>query len=140
MSSNQTNTYRAKLEARIYNAHRELYNLTTGNNVPIIDHAEVGRQLYNAWVKIEKKAHRLFLQECNGPALEESERERILADLKADVRALYHGEMPRGFFFNGDPRGYACKIEDDVMKEIRDRADFPTDWGGYGLLACSLDD
>ena len=57
-SSAHTNTYRAKLEARIYNAHRELYNLTTGNSIPIIDHAEVGKQLYCAG-SIEKKAHRL---------------------------------------------------------------------------------
>ena len=140
MRSVNTNTYRAKLEARVYNAHRELYNLTTGNNIPADDQASVGRQLYQAWRKIERKAHRLAERMCDDPNLTESDIQRQKEALKATVRSLYSGNIPNGFLLNWDPRGYACKIEGDVMKDIRDRCDFPTDWGGYGLLACSLED
>lgn len=37
-------------------------------------------------------------------------------------------------FFNGDPRGYALKIEDSWMRSHPD-AKLHQDWGGYGILA-----
>lgn len=40
-------------------------------------------------------------------------------------------------FLNGDPRGYALKIESDWMRE-RLKLRLHTDWGGYGILAPDL--
>jgi len=39
-------------------------------------------------------------------------------------------------FFNRDPRGYALKIQDDYIREIReDGKSIHTDMGGYGIIA-----
>jgi hypothetical protein len=47
------------------------------------------------------------------------------------------GAIPPGFFVNGDPRGYALKIdnEDSAGKALIDELRLHTDWGGYGILS-----
>ena len=40
-------------------------------------------------------------------------------------------------FFNGDPRGYTLKIDDDYMRKNKIYP-FYSDWGNYGIIAPSF--
>ena len=87
--------------------------------------------LYNAVRRLETKAHRLAERNCNGEIGDRGykrQHDRIMCELQA---ILNPGAVP--IFINGDPRGYALKIEDDYVKEHR--LDIHRDWGGYGILA-----
>lgn len=46
-----------------------------------------------------------------------------------DKIARILGYRPVGLFVNGDPRGYALKVQPEHAGDLR------KDWGGYGLLA-----
>ena len=48
------------------------------------------------------------------------------------VTKLHSGALPAGFFVNGDPRGYALKIDNEKVEIPQG---MHTDWGGYGILA-----
>lgn len=96
-----------------------------------------GEEVYKKLIRIENKMHRLAERECNGDVPEQqSERETLAAEKQ--VNEL----LPRlknfgGFFFNGDPRGYAIKIKEDVKEKIFAETGFNMhcDFGGYGILA-----
>lgn len=79
---------------------------------------------------LETRGHMLAEAYCNGD-LESDEYERRQSRVKAAVaKAVPHLEGK--FFLNGDPRGYALKLKEEVSKE------FPgahRDWGGYMILA-----
>lgn len=49
------------------------------------------------------------------------------------VARAFGGRIPDGFCVNGDPRGYALKIDKDQGGIIP--AGMETDWGGCGILA-----
>ena len=93
-----------------------------------------GITVYNALRRLEKRAERANLAACNTPEGAEAqggEHEAVAAGVR---RVL--GYLPRGFFVNGDPRGYALKIDNE-------KATVPSgiqkDWGGYGCLAPTFD-
>ena len=46
-----------------------------------------------------------------------------------DKIARILGYRPLGLIINGDPRGYALKIEPEYSNDLH------TDWGGYGIVA-----
>lgn len=79
---------------------------------------------------LEKTAHAWAEEECNVPVEEKVSAQRE-EDILGTLRTIL-GEVPDGFFWNRDPRGYALKIDNE-------KAEIPphmaTDWGGYGLLA-----
>lgn len=88
---------------------------------------------------LERQAHRLAEEWCDSD-MDQSELRRREAKISEHVMQLFGGKLPRGFQINLDPRGYALKIDDHVMKEhdqeYQRQGWWPyTDWGGYGILA-----
>jgi hypothetical protein len=78
-------------------------------------------------------AHRAAEEYCNGDIQIEdfNEIEKVIVE---DVQKLFNGKL-QGFFVNTDPRGYALKIKDKVVREVYPEARLHTDMGGYGILA-----
>lgn len=119
-------THHEALE-RIFNAHR----------------LKSGLQIWRALRKIECDASRGAVAYCNGDhtrvaglnldfRADGSEAwEQLRAQITSRVEKCL-GVLPAGFFVNGDPRGYALKIDPD-------KGTVPPgmhkDWGGYGILA-----
>jgi hypothetical protein len=82
---------------------------------------------------LETVAHRAAEEYCNGDIQIEdfNEIEKVIVE---DVQKLFNGKL-QGFFVNTDPRGYALKIKDKVVREVYPEARLHTDMGGYGILA-----
>ena len=84
--------------------------------------------------RLENRANAAATAQCNGssyggqPYRDEAAWERFIASVTAGVGRIL-GAVPRGFFVNGDPRGYALKIKGKLPEGMH------TDWGGYGILA-----
>lgn len=93
-------------------------------------------QLCKALRRLETLAHRLTTDYCNGKTFElayEQETAKILA--RVDKLTNYKAQgLP--VFVNGDPRGYALKLDMDTMKTVK----LHRDMGGYGILAPDLND
>ena len=86
--------------------------------------------------RLETKAHQLAEDYCNG-LLESPAYELQAGQLLAKVDQLLHYETAGvPLLLNGDPRGYALKIDDDYVREHN--LDIYRDWGGYGILAPDL--
>lgn len=85
--------------------------------------------------RIEARAHRIAEQECNGTidTSDEATAKRDKAVLDSLDRALGFRALGIPVFINGDPRGYALKIDDKYVREHD--LDIHRDWGGYGVLA-----
>lgn len=81
---------------------------------------------------LERAAPRKAEDYCNGLMESwEEESDKFLAEL---TRLLGSNE---GIFINGDPRGYALKIDDAYVREHK--LDIYRDWGGYGIIAPEFD-
>lgn len=81
--------------------------------------------------KIERKLHKLAENECNG-VIEEGKAEKIWNKAK-ELKELIPGLQ--GLTLNGDPRGYALKIDDEIMRTVYADSGLQRDFGGYGILA-----
>lgn len=73
-------------------------------------------------------------------SIDSEEYERRQERIIEQVKALFNGELPTGFFINGDPRGYALKINAGNEAGMTYHPEYipegmHTDWGGYGILA-----
>jgi len=90
--------------------------------------------------RLENKAERLALDYCNGDLGEEryeKESNKVLEKVGTLLGLGTWGELNQyNLFVNGDPRGYALKIDSDYVKAHD--LDIPKDWGGYGLIAPDL--
>lgn len=117
-----------------------------------------GKKLSVALWSLEKLAHAGATAWCNGerfqcrfytsPKLkasmpwefdfgrDETAWERF-ADKVKDGLGLILGQLPPGFFVNGDARGYALKIDNETPegKALILKAGLHTDFGGYGVLS-----
>ncbi len=87
----------------------------------------------------EGRMHRAAERYCNGE-IDETILTRTEDRVTEKLIVLFNGKLPDGFFINTDPRGYALKIEDSVMKENQEEwaklgLSPERDWGGYGILA-----
>lgn len=92
---------------------------------------------------LENRANYNAVLYCNGPAYNgidsdvyETRQERIAEQ----VKKLFGGTLPQGFFINGDPRGYALKINAGNEAGMEHHPEYipeglHKDWGGYGILA-----
>src|SRR4051812_13269794 len=69
----------------------------------------------NALKRLETYANRLQVMDCNGELTEEQAKEADNLILKR-VKKLFGGKLPKGFFINGDPRGYTLKLDTDAWK------------------------
>lgn len=78
----------------------------------------------------ENRAHFLSEQACNGEITDKVFDREILAVTKL-LTKLFGGALPDNFFVNGDPRGYALKLDQGVNYHPLSY----TDMGGYGILA-----
>lgn len=98
-----------------------------------------GLALWRKLRRIENAAGAAATAQCNGeayggqPFREEAQWEEFKEQTKSKVAAVFGGRLPEGFFFNGDPRGYALKIERAKLPEGMHR-----DWGSYGCLAAEI--
>ncbi len=85
---------------------------------------------YSALKLNEKALHRLNEQYCNGDITEDyydKWRDNIK---KSVIRKLPN--LAKHLYFNGDPRGYALKIDDDFIR--KNNIPIYRDFGGYGIL------
>ena len=88
---------------------------------------------YEILLTAERKANQKACQYCNGEiSSEEWEKwgEKFVKNLAAKLGL---DEMPSGFFLNGDPRGYALKMEEGTFPDGLMR-----DFGGYGILGADF--
>lgn len=86
-------------------------------------------------IRLEAYAHTAAEQYCNGDITEEESDERDNL-VTRQIKSLFNGTLPPGFFINGDPRGYALKIEQPNDKRLISFIDL----GGYGILAPEFED
>lgn len=91
--------------------------------------------------RLEHEANRIQTDDANG---ELTEVEAAHADMRISERVavLFGGTLPKGFFINGDPRGYTLKLDPEAWKVSDDpRENYEaqpikfTDWSGYMILA-----
>lgn len=113
---------------------------------------QAGLPIWRKLRRIECRANQAATAYCNGEtyATHHSSGSRVY-DFRRDeyawdafvtrevmpaVACAFGGRIPAGFFVNGDPRGYALKIDPE-------RGTVPdgmhTDWGRYGILAPEID-
>jgi hypothetical protein len=86
--------------------------------------------------RIETVAHKLAEDCCNWLSMESHEYEaRHTKILNRLVDVLGSVSSPE-VFINLDPRGYALKIDDEIMRAGKFK--LHTDWGGYGIIAPDL--
>jgi hypothetical protein len=107
---------------------------------------------------VENDAHDAATAQCNGEPYggqpfrhedddaPEDEYSRFLDSIRARVvKILQRHDLPPGFFINQDPRGYALKIRTPrsdphrTPDEVTDCPGLETDWGGYGILAATIE-
>lgn len=86
--------------------------------------------------KLENAQHRAATDYCNGTLSEQAFDAQITRTKKALAKIL--GDRPENppIYINHDPRGYALKIDEAIMRERN--LDLMKDWGGYGLIAPDL--
>ncbi len=122
---------RAERLEKHYNSLEKLYNLCGGGKL-------TGRKLSYKLLVLLQRAHRLTTAQCNGEGNYEAQ-ESELNKIESEVKALFNDNL-NGFFINGDPRGYALKL-DNSKKNCVDykAAGLHTDFGGYGILAPEID-
>lgn len=95
-----------------------------------------GKKISVALFKLERKAHANTERACNDSSYGQTEqmldRERVYDEVRRALTAI-----PPGFFVNGDPRGYALKIDNETSKgkALIEAVKLYTDWGGYGILS-----
>lgn len=93
----------------------------------------------NAIKMVEHQANWYATKECNGE-LAEGEYEQAEERILNRVKRLFGGTLPKGFFINGDPRGYSLKLDSEQWGErfLNGEYNLPInyqDWGGYMILA-----
>jgi hypothetical protein len=110
-----------------------------------------GEKISVALFKLEKLAHDGATAYCNGEYFLPNSRLRhspyafsrtegawdtFGKDVADELEKLL-GKLPPGFFVNGDPRGYALKIDNECAegKALIAACKLHTDWGGYGILS-----
>jgi hypothetical protein len=86
--------------------------------------------------RLEGEAHRLAKRACNEDLGEEFIEKKEKSILKRLDVILNFRAQNIPVFLNGDPRGYALKIDDEYVREHN--LDIHRDWGGYGIIAPEL--
>ena len=140
----------AKAHLQQYQALSDLYHVNTGFYIPATSFGPnnnlgrisslYGESLYRQLLAIEKKAHK-FAEDCCNVEVPEHIQDKTCDLITSQVLHLFNGSL-RGFYLNLDPRGSALKISSEETHRLRqvENIKLVTDWGGYGLLAPSLED
>lgn len=83
---------------------------------------------------LEAKATRLTTDQCNTGNSHHAELCKILTSVKKILfSTLDDKDLFLAVHINGDPRGYALKIKDEIVRERQMK--IYTDMGGYGILS-----
>jgi hypothetical protein len=88
-----------------------------------------GEAVYRLLRPIEKAASKMAVKYSNGEITEKA-YDRSVDRMMEEIKIVVPVE---GIFINSDPRGYALKVDDQVMRDKGYRLE--RDMGGYGLLA-----
>jgi len=84
-------------------------------------------------VVLERQAHDLAERFCNG-TIDQDRYEYLKNHILTKLdQVLNFKEKNIPVFLNGDPRGYALKIDHEYVREHD--LSIHRDWGGYGILA-----
>jgi len=83
--------------------------------------------------RLEVEAHRMAEAQCNGMITIQQVAKKEKSVLKRLDQLLNFEEQEIPVFLNGDPRGYALKIESEYVRDHN--VDIHRDWGGYGIIA-----
>ncbi len=96
-----------------------------------------GKKLSLKLLVLEKRGNQAATDYCNGEnGMGEAQWEFEKEHLMKEVLKAFGAKEMTGLFINGDPRGYALKIDDDKVKTFYpDSIGFHRDWGGYGILS-----
>ena len=81
-------------------------------------------------LRLEKKAHKLAVDFCNG-VIDQLEWDKKADQILTKVETILKNK--KVLFLNGDARGYALKIDDEYLKN--NNFNIHRDWGGYGIIA-----
>lgn len=98
---------------------------------------------YRTLKTLENRAHRnaeLYCYSESDGGINSDTYEARQEKITEQVKKLFGGTLPRGFFVNGDPRGYALKINSGNEAGMEYHPEYipeglHKDWGGYGILA-----
>ena len=123
---------------------KERINQHIGNLLKIFPEARVKDPalLYRELRAVEKRLHKLAEDDCN-VGVTAKRRERVHAAAKHRLVELFNihedHDAYEALYLNGDPRGYALKMDEPWTRDRRNSG-YPlsTDWGGYGILAPDL--
>lgn len=111
--------------------YKNIYN--HGNNLNTIFKTDYDNiTLCKKLIRLERKAHKLSTDYCNGVFscnVWEIKTDKILKK----VCKILNLKNDFNIFVNGDCRGYALKIFDDYIK--KNNIKIYQDWGGYGIIA-----
>jgi len=116
-------------------------------------HEKRGLKMWRKLRQLEQLAHRGATAYCNGESVMAPHHE-ALTERRYDFRteenawedfstmirkkaAVVFGHMIHGFFVNGDPRGYALKLDPE---KCTIPPGMEKDWGGYGILAAEINE
>lgn len=104
---------------------------------------EIGQSLYRRLRRVEAFAHRKAEDYCNR-VIDSDGWDKAHEDIEWRVKRIFYGVLPPGFRINGDPRGYALKIDAGTDAGSEPHPEYipegmHTDWGGYGILAPDFD-
>ena len=89
--------------------------------------------------RLELQATELTTDQCNTGTDHEEKLNIILGKVRRwlfDNKSNYNCKLYEAIFINGDPRGYALKIDDQYVRDHN--LQIHRDWGGYGILAPDL--
>lgn len=92
-----------------------------------------GKKLSVKLLKLEKEIYKPILDYCNGDLESVEFLDELIERHAGKVQALFNNNL-KGFFINRDPRGYALKIGDKLLRNEYKDLGLQRDWGGYGLL------
>lgn len=127
-------SYKAAQIQRHINALAVLLNDTVKNpdNLP-----EYAMRAFKRLRRVECEANRAAIAYCE---VQNYDWEKARENIEFKVKRIFGGKLPPGFFVNGDPRGYALKIDSGQEYESEYHPEYIPDglykdWGGYGILA-----
>lgn len=130
----KTHTKKQRKQAQLERHYKALENLASLCGVSNPN----GKKLSVKLLYIERPASSKAIDYCNGLISTEAWSE-IYHDQYADqVQALFNNQLD-GLFINSDVRGYALKIDDELMRTKYKNCGLHKDWGGYGILAPEID-
>jgi len=94
-----------------------------------------GRELALRLWDLERFVHAKAEGWCNGTCSNE-DWEKVSDMAKKKLHWIFGGFSPPGVLINGDARGHALKLSEEVTKTLAEHdIHLHRDWGGYGILA-----